>query len=77
MCGILKFVPQYGGYVVKRRRVSAAEADAKQLSKLPLHMGVVLVEKDYSLRDLANVVLWSVTMGIFHVTIYDVNGTTH
>ena len=72
--GVLKFIPQYVSQFAKKDHAAKIEADAKCLRKLPLHIGLVLVENDFSLRDLANIIVWSVTLGISHVSIYDANG---
>ena len=72
--GILKFFPQYDSIFAKKHLASVVEADAKKLRKLPLHVGLVVVENDFSFKDLANMIVWSVTMGISYVSIYDMNG---
>ncbi|KAL4232498.1 ditrans [Mactra antiquata] len=50
------------------------QADARQLKKLPLHLGMIILENDISYSDLANVILWSAAMGISFISIYDTNG---
>lgn len=50
------------------------QADARKLKKLPLHLGLLLLEDDFSYTDIANVVLWSATMGVTFISIYDRNG---
>ena len=42
--------------------------------KIPVHVGVILADDDYSFKDLANVIIWSVFLGISIVTIHDIDG---
>ncbi|KAL8585802.1 hypothetical protein ACOMHN_037365 [Nucella lapillus] len=72
--GIFKSLPQYKSIFAKKQYTSKVEADAKKLSKVPLHIGFVVVENEFSLRDLANMIIWSITMGISHISLYDMNG---
>ncbi|KAK7500108.1 hypothetical protein BaRGS_00008655, partial [Batillaria attramentaria] len=72
--GFLRYVPQYDFIFAKKHVAAKVEADAKRLRKLPLHVGLVVVEKEFSYKDLANLIVWSVTMGISYVSIYDMNG---
>ncbi|XP_076445781.1 dehydrodolichyl diphosphate synthase complex subunit nus1-like [Babylonia areolata] len=72
--GIFKLFPQYKSIFAPKQHASKVEADAKKLSKLPLHIGMVVVENDFSIKDLANMIVWSVTMGISHISVYDMNG---
>lgn len=72
--GFLRYVPQYDFIFAKKHVAAIVEADAKRLRKLPLHVGLIVVEKEFSYKDLANLVVWSVTMGISYVSIYDMNG---
>ncbi|KAI8791911.1 dehydrodolichyl diphosphate syntase complex subunit nus1 [Biomphalaria glabrata] len=50
------------------------QSDSKSLKKLPTHVGFVVVEDEFSFRDLANLIVWSVSLGISYITIYDING---
>ena len=49
-------------------------SDAKTLDKLPIHLGIVVVEDDISYTDIANILLWCMAMGISYVSVYDRNG---
>ena len=49
-------------------------SDAKTLDKLPIHLGIVIVEDDISYTDIANIILWCMAMGISYVSVYDRNG---
>lgn len=53
---------------------SAAHADARKLIKLPLHMGMVILEDEISYTDIANFIIWSAAMGISFISIYDTDG---
>uniref|UniRef100_A0A2P1L4D1 ditrans,polycis-polyprenyl diphosphate synthase [(2E,6E)-farnesyldiphosphate specific] n=1 Tax=Testudinalia testudinalis TaxID=2126142 RepID=A0A2P1L4D1_TESTE len=58
----------------KKNNVSSIRNDAKLLKKLPMHLGFVIVENDYTFRDIANLIVWSVAMGISYISVYDING---
>lgn len=60
--------------LLKKSTASAIQEDSKALKKLPNHLGILLVEDDFSFPDLANMIVWSVTMGITYISIYDING---
>lgn len=49
-------------------------ADSKSLKRLPIHVGIVIVEDEISFADLANLLLWCMAMGISYISIYDVAG---
>ncbi|KAK7108754.1 dehydrodolichyl diphosphate synthase complex subunit nus1-like [Littorina saxatilis] len=72
--GVLKYIPQYELLFAKKHLASKVEADAKKLRKLPLHVGFLVIENEMSYKDLANLIVWSVTMGISYVSVYDMNG---
>ena len=48
--------------------------DSKSLKRLPLHVGIVIVEEGISFVDLANILLWCMAMGISYISIYDATG---
>ncbi|XP_005103331.1 dehydrodolichyl diphosphate synthase complex subunit nus1 [Aplysia californica] len=50
------------------------QSDSKSLKKLPSHVGLLVAEDDFSFKDLANMIVWSVSLGISYLTIYDING---
>jgi len=50
------------------------QSDARKLKKLPLHIGLLFLEDEISYSDIANLVLWSATMGITFISLYDKNG---
>ncbi|ESO89107.1 hypothetical protein LOTGIDRAFT_106731 [Lottia gigantea] len=58
----------------KKNSVISIRNDAKHLKKLPMHLGFVIVENDYTFRDIANLIVWSVAMGISYISVYDING---
>lgn len=47
--------------------------DAKSLGKIPNHLAII-TEEDASLQDLANIVLWTVLLGVSCITIHCRNG---
>ena len=54
--------------------LSQCRQDSKALSKLPLHLGIVILEDDISFADIANIVVWCMAMGISCISIYDRSG---
>lgn len=48
--------------------------DGKSLEKLPVHIGLLLVDEEPSYSDIANLVVWCMAMGISYVSVYDENG---
>ena len=51
-----------------------ARADSQQLKRVPMHIGIVLVEDDVSFKDLANLIIWCMLTGISYISIYDRSG---
>ena len=62
------------GSLFKKPPLGRIRSDARYLKKLPLHVGLVIVENEYSYRDIANVIVWSVALGISYISVYDING---
>ncbi|GFO28293.1 dehydrodolichyl diphosphate synthase complex subunit nus1 [Plakobranchus ocellatus] len=50
------------------------QEDSKLLKKIPAHVGIVIVEDEFSFKDLANIIVWSVALGISYISVYDING---
>ena len=76
--GIYKTIPYFHHFLPQKQIAGTKiEADAKTLRKLPLHVGLLVVENEFSLQDLANIIIWSVTMGISYISLYDMNGKLH
>uniref|UniRef100_A0A8B8AM55 ditrans,polycis-polyprenyl diphosphate synthase [(2E,6E)-farnesyldiphosphate specific] n=1 Tax=Crassostrea virginica TaxID=6565 RepID=A0A8B8AM55_CRAVI len=50
------------------------KADARDLKKVPTHLGLILCEEQISLPDIANAVVWSIALGVSYFSIYDING---
>lgn len=48
--------------------------DGKSLEKLPVHIGLLLVDEEPIYTDIANLVVWCMAMGISYVSVYDENG---
>jgi len=44
------------------------------VDRIPIHVGLVFVEDDISLTDVAKLVVWSMVAGIAYITIYDHRG---
>ncbi|XP_021363594.1 dehydrodolichyl diphosphate synthase complex subunit nus1-like [Mizuhopecten yessoensis] len=50
------------------------EADARSFQKLPHHLGLLVLENDVSFSDIANLIVWSITLGISYISVFDING---
>ena len=48
--------------------------DSRILTKLPRHISFVVLESDISFVDLAQLIVWSMAMGIPYVSVYDREG---
>lgn len=46
----------------------------RNLKKIPVHLTLLLGEENPSVKDLAKIILWSLTSGIKFVSIYDHKG---
>ncbi|KAH9505559.1 ditrans,polycis-polyprenyl diphosphate synthase [Bulinus truncatus] len=57
-----------------KKSPSTIQTDSKSLKKLPVHVGFLVAEDEFSFRDLANLIVWSVALGISYITVYDING---
>lgn len=60
----------------KARRWAPWPSDGKAFSKLPVHIGLLVAEEEPSYTDVANLVVWCMTVGISYVSVYDNNGKT-
>ncbi|KAJ8270720.1 hypothetical protein GJAV_G00118490 [Gymnothorax javanicus] len=49
-------------------------ADGKSLEKLPMHVGLLIVEEELHYTDIANLVVWCMAVGISYVSVYDNQG---
>ncbi|XP_071480033.1 dehydrodolichyl diphosphate synthase complex subunit nus1-like [Diadema antillarum] len=58
----------------RKRMRERCRTDCKQLSKLPLHLGIQILENQVSEKDVASMLVWCMTMGIPYVTMFDVKG---
>ena len=45
--------------------------DSQSLKKLPLHVGLVVLEDDISYHDIANILVWCMALGISYMSVYD------
>ncbi|KAM4043130.1 dehydrodolichyl diphosphate synthase complex subunit NUS1 [Anomaloglossus baeobatrachus] len=50
------------------------QRDRAQLSKLPVHIGLLIAEEQESFPDVASLVLWCMALGISYVSVYDPQG---
>ena len=58
----------------KGSKLEYIQNDAKELTKIPMHIAVVVQEKELSYSDLANIVVWSFSAGVHTVSLYDPHG---
>lgn len=49
-------------------------SDGKSLEKLPVHIGLLVVDEEPNYTDIANLVVWCMAVGISYVSVYDENG---
>ncbi|XP_013394964.1 dehydrodolichyl diphosphate synthase complex subunit nus1 [Lingula anatina] len=48
--------------------------DSKSLKRLPIHLGVIILEDNISYIDIANIIIWCMTLGISYISVYDRKG---
>ena len=48
--------------------------DSKDLTKLPRHISFVVLESHVSFADIAQLVVWSMAVGIPYISVYDREG---
>ncbi|XP_070569095.1 dehydrodolichyl diphosphate synthase complex subunit nus1-like [Ptychodera flava] len=58
----------------RKRTRTRLKTDAKSLKKLPLHVGLVMLEDELSYQDVANIIVWCMAMGISYISLYDTEG---
>lgn len=56
---------------------ASIRSDVAHTRKLPVHLGIVVLEDDLNVVDVAKIVVWAITAGISYVTIYDHKGKKH
>ncbi|XP_036004672.1 dehydrodolichyl diphosphate synthase complex subunit nus1 isoform X3 [Fundulus heteroclitus] len=49
-------------------------SDGNSLEKIPVHIGFVVVEEELSYKDVANMVVWCMAVGVSYVSVYDHHG---
>ena len=57
-----------------RVTVDSVRRKLATVDRIPIHVGLVFVEDDISLTDVAKLVVWSMVAGIAYITIYDHRG---
>ena len=58
----------------RKRMFERCSTDSKNLHKLPLHIGLQILEERISDSDASRILLWCIALRIPYVTIFDVNG---
>ena len=61
-------------FAKSQNSATGIKSDAAHLKKLPVHLGIVVLEDDLNVADIAKIVVWAITAGISYVTIYDHKG---
>lgn len=51
--------------------------DSLNLKKLPRHISFIVLESDISFVDLAQLIVWSMAMGIPYISVYDKEGRSY
>nr|XP_022909684.1 dehydrodolichyl diphosphate synthase complex subunit Nus1-like isoform X1 [Onthophagus taurus] len=59
---------------LKYAEIRSFEAQTRKLNKLPKHLTVLLGVEEPSIKDLANFIFWSVSVGIPYISFYDHKG---
>ena len=64
-------------YLTKHKgtKLEHIQKDIKQIEKLPIHIALVVHEKELSHVDLARLVNWCFGIGIHYVSLFDPRGT--
>ena len=52
----------------------AIQSDTIKLTKIPKHLAIAFLESSISIREVAQLVLWSIACGAKGVSLYDLNG---
>ncbi|KAH3736428.1 dehydrodolichyl diphosphate synthase complex subunit nus1-like [Dreissena polymorpha] len=71
---VKQWLLKYPVFPFKKTDIASVQSDARKLKKLPLHLGLLVLEDEFSYADIARLILWSSAMGISFVSVYDVNG---
>lgn len=75
---LILFLPAQTSLISVYKKSAASivniQSDSKKLKKLPAHLGFLVVEDEFSFQDLANMIVWSVALGISYISVYDING---
>ena len=65
-----------GIYLVKHKgsKLECIQRDVKELNKLPVHIALVMNEREVSHADLGRLVNWCFSLGIHYVSLFDPQG---
>lgn len=70
----LTYLPLYAFAYQQKPSISSIKTDARTLKKIPNHLSIVVVENEISFTDIANIIIWSVALGISYISVYDFDG---
>ncbi len=73
VCWLKDAVVNFFEFLQKALQIAKVHTDVN-LKRVPTHLGIVLVEDDVSYKDVSNMILWCMLMGITYVSIYDHSG---
>lgn len=48
--------------------------EARKLNKIPTHLTILVESENHSIKDITNLILWSLAAGISFVSLYDSRG---
>lgn len=54
--------------------ISRSWSEMSRLPKLPQHIGWIILEDPISYRDISNIVVWCMALGITYISVYDHDG---
>lgn len=58
----------------QKSSINLIKSDARHLKKMPVHLGIVVLEDNHSYSDIANIIIWSLALGISCISVYDIDG---
>lgn len=73
----LTYLPLYAFAYQQKPTISSIKTDARTLKKIPNHLSIVVVENEISFTDVANIIIWSVALGISYISVFDFDGKLH
>ena len=63
-------------YTVKHKgtKLECIQRDTRHLTKVPMHLALIVQEDKLSYDDLARIVVWAFAVGVYNISLYDPSG---